>query len=150
MMSIVAQFRAAKELLDGLFTLASLICVPALSGMGLIWAVAPATELKVSGPAYVVSASAGEETAVPIPWSANNATPLTYKIYLMKDEDIVEDYPEVVTNSNHSPEFGNLMFRIPQRVPTGTYQLVADITYIQNPLKTGIIRIELAQVQVTR
>jgi hypothetical protein len=148
MTTIVAGLRSVREVADGLFTLFSLICVPALSGASFMWILEypKVSQSLASRPS--VAASAGTDAEVYVPWFANSPR-IAYKLYLIDGVGrIVYDYPEASTDIKNSPEFGNMLFKIPREVPPGDYKLVADVKYLMSPQQTGIIQMEIAQINV--
>lgn len=141
-----------KKLVDEAFTILSLVGVPMLAGVVLYWVLESPSHNTVKSKAKVyLSATKGETKNLNPNIEVLVDTPLvTYRISL-KDGlgNIVYQYPamqvkSVADDDSHS----GILLTVPHSIQSGTYEVVADIEYPTNPLKSGKVRVEMAYLTI--
>lgn len=147
----VVWVQKSKAYLDGIWTIASLVCVPSLVGITGYWALGDGGIAQVTSKSHTqVYAVAGETKSIkPDVKLSLESNRVVYKMRLVNVEGkTVYTYPEVLAEGDKPPEFGDMLIQVPSEVPTGVYQLVADVSYPRNPLKTNSLQVELAKINV--
>lgn len=141
-------FKRAKVYADAAWSSASIAAVAGMSCLAFYWtAVAPERPTFMS-PAPKIRVTSGEVTKVSAQLNISSSPHVAYRMWLVNSSNqVIYTYPEVV-NSEQTPEFGNLLIRVPPQVDTGDYKLLAQVKYLQNPIKTNVLQVELADIHV--
>lgn len=152
LLTIATTVKKIKVACDGLFTLASLIAVPAMVGTVIYWVAEPGTSASVkSSDRQSISATRGETTTIKPKVSmvvANKVVSYTVRLIDSKGE-IAYEYPTTKVDADFDPEDkGAVMLKVPPNIPKGSYDLVVDMEYPKNPLKSNKLQIEMAHLNV--
>ncbi len=151
-LTLVAQIKKIKAIFDGAFTLFSLIAVPGMVVTTMFWVFEPAGSASVKSSSKTsIMATRGETAKIKPSVSMkieNKVVSYTVKLLDNKGE-VVYEYPTTKVDSDYDPEEqGAVMLKIPPHIPKGSYDLVVDMEYPKNPLKSNKLQVEMAHLNV--
>lgn len=154
-MSLLYQFLWFQKLrawIDGIWTLASLVCVPSLAAISFYWATGDSgfAQITQHGATTEVHAVAGE--LANIKNSVSIKTPMEVMRYQMilveaQTQTQVFSYPPQQANDK---ELGNVLIQLPSDLKIGSYELYADVLYPANPLKASEFKVRIAEIKIDR
>ena len=138
-----------KIWVDGIFSIASLLLVPGLVVVGVVWTVQPTSNIKVLASNTYLSLTAGEVAKIKPEVNMRVSGPrVVYRLQLVdKSGDVVYNYPEE-TVENDNLKLDTVNVRVPKEVSQGEYSLVASVKYLGNPIQTNSVQLDLAHITV--
>lgn len=150
MIAITLWWLKAKVWFDGIATLATLFCVPALIVSGGLWLAGFGHSAYVSSrESPQVFAHAGGVSEIDTDLEVKTDSPkLVYNLRLVSEEGVsVYTYPtsEVLTEM---PALSKIFIQVPESIQAGTYSLYTDVTYFKNPISAGVISTKVASLKI--
>lgn len=86
----------------------------------------------------------GETTKIYSPILINNGSKIQYNLKLLTmTNEVVYNYPTYYSNSINITA---VSIKIPVSITKGEYKLAATINYKLNPIKKGVIKVELMRI----
>jgi len=140
-----------KLYLDTLWLVGSMLAVPGLIGVTVYWLTGAGSSASVSSSPASVRANPGDVTKIKSYLTVTTSARTIYRLTLVDAQGkTVCVYPDMEPTNLDTPEFGNILIRVPDTLSQGSYHLFADIVYAVNPLKSNIVRVKVADVKVDK
>lgn len=153
--TITAMLVKAKSVADGVFAVSSLIVVPVLFTVPLVWLLEkPGSVRAAHGDSAPLVVSAYRDKHSQSPSVLVNGLEFSWTprrtVYHMELVDttgnVVLTYPKVETREE--PRFDNIILQVPSSIKAGTYQLVAQVSAAVNPIKSTEATVVVASIDV--
>ncbi len=140
-----------KLYLDTLWLVGSMLAVPGLIGVTCYWLTGAGHSAAVSNTPTSVHATQGSVAKIKSHLTVTTTARTLYRLKLIDANGVVVCvYPDMEPPNSETPEFGNIVIRVPDTVAQGSYQLFADIVYAVNPIKSNVVRVKVADITVDK
>lgn len=140
-----------KLYLDTLWLVGSMLAVPGLLGVTAYWLTGAGHSASVTSTPTSVHASPGAVTKIKPTVTVTTGARTIYRLTLVDANGVtVCVYPDISPADSDTPDFGNILIRVPDTLSQGSYRLFADIVYAVNPIKSGVVRVKVADVTVDK